>query len=356
MLTVRQPHTMNAEFYNALEALEKEKGISREYMLEKVEAALTSAFRREIGGENVRIVLDPQKRDMKVIRLMTVVEEVTDPTSELTVEQALTAKAEKRAKGRSTKVGAVLEFELNPKNFRRLSATAAKQVIIQAIREAERSNMVREYESKKETVITAVVDKIDPENGNAVLNLGTGYATLLAAEQIPGEVLEVGARVKVILTEIHSAEARGPVVSISRSHPNLLRRLFELEIPEVADGTVEVKSVSREAGSRSKIAVASNDPNVDPVGACIGKGGIRIAPILAELAGEKVDVIHFSDDPATYVGEALSPAKVLSVEVEGERTCRVRVAPDQLSLAIGKEGQNAKLAARLTGFKIDIKA
>ena len=169
-------------------------------------------------------------------------------------------------------------------------------------------------------------------------------------------MLEVGARVKVILTEIHSAEARGPVVSISRSHPNLLRRLFELEIPEVADGTVEVKSVSREAGSRSKIAVASNDPNVDPVGACIGKGGIRIAPILAELAGEKVDVIHFSDDPATYVGEALSSAKVLSVEVEGERTCRVRVAPDQLSLAIGKEGQNAKLAARLTGFKIDIKA
>ncbi len=347
---------MNAEFYNALEALEKEKGISRDYMMEKVEAALTSAFRREVGGENVRIVLDPVKRDMRVIRLMTIVEEVTDPTTELTREQALTAKAEKRAKGRSTKVGAVIEFELNPKNFRRLSATAAKQVIIQAIREAERNNMVREYESKKENVITATVEKIDPENGNAVLNLGTGYATLMKAEQIPGEEYTVGQRVKVILTEIHSAETRGPVVSISRSHPNLLRRLFELEIPEVTEGIVEVKSVAREAGSRAKIAVASNDPNVDPVGACIGKGGVRIAPILAELAGEKIDVIHFSEEPVTYVAEALSPAKVLSVEMSGERTCHVRVAADQLSLAIGKEGQNAKLAARLTGFKIDIKA
>ena len=347
---------MNAELYNALEALEKEKGISRDYMLEKIEAALTSAVRREIGGENVRIVLDPQKRDMKVIRLMTVVEEVTDPITEITQEMALTAKAEKRAKGRSTKIGAVLEFELNPKNFRRLSATAAKQVIIQAIREAERTNMVREYESKKESVITATVDKIDPENGNVILNLGTGYATLPVAEQIPGETYEVGGRVKVILTEIHSGEARGPLVSISRSHPNLLRRLFELEIPEVADGTVQVKSVSREAGSRSKVAVASNDPNVDPVGACIGKGGVRIAPILAELGGEKIDVIHYSDDPVVYAAEALSPAKVISVEMDGERTCRVRVAPDQLSLAIGKEGQNAKLAARLTGFKIDIKA
>ena len=348
---------MNAEFYNALDALEKEKGISKEYMLEKVEAALTSAFRREVGGgENVRIVLDPVKKDMKVIRLMTIVEEVTDPTSEMTQEQALTAKAEKRAKGRSTKIGAIIEMELNPKNFRRLSAQAAKQVIIQGIREAERTNMVREYESKKESVITATVDKIDPENGNAILNLGTGYATLPVAEQIPGETYEVGDRVKVILTEIHSGESHGPLVSISRSHPNLLRRLFELEIPEVADGTVEVKSVSREAGSRSKVAVFSTDPNVDPVGSCIGKGGMRIAPILAELSGEKIDVVHYSEDPATYVAEALSPAKVISVEMENERTCRVRVAPEQLSLAIGKEGQNAKLAARLTGFKIDIKA
>ena len=348
---------MNAELFNALEALTAEKGISREYMLEKIEAALTSAFRREVGGgENVRIVLDPVKRDMKVIRLMTVVEEVTDPTCEMTQEQAITAKAEKRAKGRSTKVGAVMEMEMNPKNFRRLSAGAAKQVIIQGIREAERTNMVREYESKKEEVITAIVDKIDPESGNAILNLGTSYATLLAAEQIPGESYEVGDHVKVVLTEVKAAEARGPLVTISRSHPSLVRRLFELEIPEVADGTVEVKSVSREAGSRSKVAVFSQDPAVDPVGACIGKGGMRIAPILAELSGEKIDVVRYSEDPATYVAEALSPAKVLSVEMENERTCRVRVDADQLSLAIGKEGQNAKLAARLTGFKIDIKA
>ena len=349
---------MNAELFNALEALTAEKGISREYMLEKIEAALTSAFRREVGGmgENVRVVLDPVKRDMKIIRLMTVVEEVTDPTCEMTQEQALTAKAEKRAKGRSTKIGAVMEMEMNPKNFRRLSAGAAKQVIIQGIREAERTNMVREYESKKEEVITAIVDKIDPESGNVILNLGTSFATLLVAEQIPGERFEVGDHVKVVLTEVNAAAARGPLVTISRSHPSLVRRLFELEIPEVADGTVEVKSVSREAGSRSKVAVWSQDPAVDPVGACIGKGGMRIAPILAELSGEKIDVVRYSEDPATYVAEALSPAKVLSVEMENERTCRVRVDADQLSLAIGKEGQNAKLAARLTGFKIDIKA
>ena len=348
---------MNTEFFNALDALEKERGIAKEYVLEKVEAALTTAFRREVGASaNVRIVLDPVKKDVRVIRLMTIVEEVTDPNCEMTQEQALTAKAEKRAKGRSTKVGAVIEMEMNPKAFRRLSATSARQMIIQGIREAERSNMVRDYESKKESVITATVDKIDPENGSVILAMGTGYATLPVSEQIPGETYEVGDRVKVVLTEIHSAEARGPVVSISRSHPSLVRRLFELEIPECASGVVEVKSVSREAGSRSKVAVFSNDPNVDAVGACIGKSGMRIAPILAELSGEKIDVVHYSDDPAVYVAEALSPAKVLSVEVEGERTCRVRVAPDQLSLAIGKEGQNAKLAARLTGFKIDIKA
>ena len=349
---------MNTEFFNALDALEKERGIAKEYVLEKVEAALTAAFRREVGASaNVRIVLDPVKKDVKVIRLMTIVEEVTDPNCEMTQEQALTAKAEKRAKGRSTKVGAVIEMEMNPKTFRRLSATSARQMIIQGIREAERSNMVRDYESKKESVITATVDKIDPENGNVILAMGgTSYATLPVSEQIPGETYEVGDRVKVVLTEIHSAEARGPVVSISRSHPSLLRRLFELEIPECASGVVEVKSVSREAGSRSKVAVYSQDPNVDAVGACIGKSGMRIAPILAELSGEKIDVVHYSDDPAVYVAEALSPAKVLSVEVEGERTCRVRVAPEQLSLAIGKEGQNAKLAARLTGLKIDIKA
>ncbi len=348
---------MNAEFYNALDALEQEKGISKEYMLQKVEAALTSAFRREIGGEdNVKIVLDPVKKDMKVIRLMTIVEEVTDPTCEMTQEQALAAKAEKRAKGRSTRIGAVLEMELNPKSFRRLSAQAAKQVIIQGIREAERSNMVREYERKKEAVITAIVDKVDPENGTVVLNTDAGRASLLKADQIPGEQFDVGDRVKVIVTEIHSGEQYGPVVTLSRSHPNLVRRLFELEIPEIADGTVEIRNVAREAGSRTKISVVSNNPEVDPVGACIGPRGVRIAPVLNELGNEKIDVVRFDEDPTKYVAEALSPAKVLSVEMDGERTCRVRVAADQLSLAIGKEGQNAKLAARLTGFKIDIKA
>ncbi len=348
---------MNAEFYSALDALEKEKGISKEYMLAKVEAALTSAFRRELGGaENVKILLDPAKNDIKVIRLMTVVEEVTNPSCEMTQEQAIQAKADKHAKGRSTRIGAVMEVELNPKNFRRLSAQAAKQVIIQGIREAERTNMVREYERKKEAIITATVDKVDPENGTVVLNTGTGRATLLKADQIPGEQFDVGDRVKVIVTEVHANEQYGPVVTLSRIHPNLVRRLFELEIPEIAEGTVEIKNVSREAGSRTKISVFSKNPDVDAVGACIGQRGVRIAPILNELGNEKIDVVRYDENPANYVAEALSPAKVLSVEMENERTCRVRVAPEQLSLAIGKEGQNAKLAARLTGCKIDIKA
>ncbi len=348
---------MNAEFFNALEALEKERGIDRDYMMAKVEAALSSAYRREVGGgENVRITLDPVKKDIKVVRLVTVVEEVTDPTSEMTQEQAIAAKAQKLCKGRSTKIGAILEFEMNPKAFRRLSAAAAKQVIIQGIREAERNNMIREYENKKESVVAAVVDKVDPENGAIILLIGNDRVKLSKADQIPGEEFDVGDRVKVVVTEIRPGGDYAPTVSISRIHPSLVRRLFELEIPEIADGTVEIKSVAREPGVRTKIAVYSKNPDVDAVGACIGQKGVRIAPILNELGNEKIDVVRYDEDPAAYVAEALSPAKVLSVEMENERTCRVRVAPDQLSLAIGKEGLNAKLVARLTGFKIDIKA
>ena len=339
---------MNKEFFEALDLLEKEKGISKEYMLQKVEAALVSAFKKEMGGAaNVRILLDPVKKDMKVYQQRTVVEEVTDMQTEISLEAA-------KAISRRHKLGSVVENKLDPKEFRRLSAQAAKQVIIQGIREAERSNMAREYENKREEIITATVDKIDESTGSIILNTGTGYAALQKNEQIPG--FAVGERIKVFVTEVHSADSRGPLVTLSRVHPGLIRRLFELQIPEIQEGVVLIKGISRDAGSRTKIAVASRDENVDPVGACIGNRGMRIDAILSEFKGEKIDIIPYSEDLAEFVAAALAPAKVLKVEREGERACRVTVDANQLSLAIGKEGQNAKLAAKLTGCKIDIKA
>lgn len=341
---------MNTEFFNALDLLESEKGISKQYMMEKVEAAMLSAFKKELGGNtNVRILFDEKKKDMKVYQQKTVVEVVENPDAEISLEDA-------KEISKRHKLGGIVEFELKPKNFRRLSAQAAKQVIIQGIREAERSNIAREYENKREEIITAIVDKVDDINGNLILDTGTSRATLLKSEQIPGDSFKVGDRLKVFVTEVKGNETRGPIVTLSRIHPKMVQRLFELEIPEIQDGTVLIKSVSRDAGSRSKIAVWSRDENVDPVGACIGNKGMRIGAILDELGNEKIDVIRYDEDPEKFVAAALAPASVLSVELEGERTCRVKVSPDQLSLAIGKEGQNAKLAAKLTGYKIDIKA
>ena len=340
---------MNKEFFDALDLLEKEKGISKQYMMEKVEAALVSAFKKELGGNtNVRIVLNEVKKDMKVYQQKTVVEVVENTETEISLEDA-------KEISKRHKLGGIVEFELKPKNFRRLSAQAAKQVIIQGIREAERNIITKEYESKKEEILTAVVDKVD-DAGNLILDTGTSKATLMKADQIPGDEFDVGDKLKVFITEVRGNESRGPIVTLSRIHPKLVQRLFELEIPEIQDGTVIIKGVSRDAGSRTKIAVFSRDENVDPVGACIGNKGMRIAAILDELGNEKIDIIRYNEDPVKYVAEALSPASVLSVEFDGERTCRVTVSPDQLSLAIGKEGQNAKLAAKLTGFKIDIKA
>ena len=343
---------MNADFYNALDLLEKEKGIPKDYMIEKIELALANACRKEVGQTTViRVQIDPVKQDMRVYQQRTVVPdgEVNDPKCEISLSEA-------KSLSRRHKLGGVVETELKTKNFRRLSAQAGKQMIIQAIRDAERERQTREYENKKEEIITAIVDKVDTTTGNLILDTGTGYATLMKADQIPGETHEVGDRIKVFISEVNSGETRGPLVTLSRVHPNFVERLFELEIPEIQDGTVIIKGISREAGSRTKIAVQSRDENVDAVGSCIGKNGMRIGAILSELGNEKIDIIKYSDDPATYVSEALAPAKVLSALFEDERTCRVTVAPDQLSLAIGKEGQNAKLAARLTGYKIDIKA
>ena len=288
---------------------------------------------------------------MRVFQQRTVLPdgEVTDHNCEISLSDA-------KALSRRHKLGGVVETELKTKDFRRLSAQAGKQMIVQAIRTAERERQTREYEDKKEEIITAIVDKIDTVSGNVVLDTGTGYATLIKEEQIPGESFETGDRIKVFISEVKSGETRGPIVTLSRVHPNFVKRLFELEVPEIAEGTIIIKGVAREAGSRSKIAVMSRDENVEAVGSCIGKNGMRINAILAELSGEKVDIIKYCEDTAEYVKEALSPAKALDAYMEDERTCRVTVSPDQLSLAIGKEGQNAKLVARLTGCKIDIKA
>ena len=340
---------MNKEFFAALNMLEKEKGIPKEYMYEKIEAALVSAFKKEYSNNtNVRVVIDERKEDVRVYRQKEVVEVVENPETQISLEEA-----KKIAK--KYVVGSFVETEVKPKNFRRLSAGAAKSVIIQGIREGERRAIQQAYENQKDEIITATVSKINYETGNVVLETTNGGAVLLKGEQIPGEEFVVGDRVKVYVMQVNK-ETKGPLVTLSRTHAGLVKRMFELEIPEITDGIVIIKGVSREAGSRTKIAVYSRDPEVDPVGACIGAHGMRINSIIDELCGEKIDVIKYSESPEEYVAAALSPATVRSVEMTGERSCRATVDADQLSLAIGKEGQNVRLAARLTGIKIDIKA
>ena len=340
---------MNTEFFTALELLEKEKGIPADYMIEKIEAALVSAYKKEYGNNtNVRVLIDPAKKDVRVYQQKEVVEEVENPEIQISLADA-------KAKAKKWKVGMIFETEVKTKDFRRLSAAAAKSVIIQGIREGERRVMQEAYENKHEEIITATVSKVDHETGNVVLETDNGRAVLLRSEQIPGETFYVGDKIKVFVMEVNK-EAKGPIVTLSRAHAGLVRRMFELEVPEIADGIVIVKGVAREAGSRTKISVYSRDEDVEPVGACIGTHGSRINAVVNELCGEKVDIIQYSEKPEEYVAAALAPAEVISVTMTAERACRVQVAPDQLSLAIGKEGQNARLAARLTGFKIDIKA
>ncbi len=343
---------MNKEFFEALDLFEKEKGISKEYIIERVQAALENAYKHELGGQAlIRVNIDPVKSDIKVYRQRTVVEEVTNEITEISLEEAKTL-------NKRHKIGSVVESEVKPKNLRRLSAMGAKSVFIQGIREAERSMMLREYEEKKEEIVTATVDKIDPETGDVIVDTGTSRVTLKRDEQIPGEVYSVNQKIKVFIMEVKKDNTqRGPLVTISRTHAGLVKRLFELEIPEIQDGTVVIKGVSREAGVRTKIAVMSRDENVDPIGACIGSKRMRINSITDELGGEKIDIIKYSEDPAEYISKALAPATVNDVIIINaqEKTCRAVVDSDQLSLAIGKKGLNARLAAILTGYKIDIK-
>ena len=341
---------MNAEFFEALALLEKEKGISVEYLCEKIENAIAIAIRRDyVGTEDVKVIIDPETRTFDVAIRKLVVEEVEDSANQILLDKAV--KYNKKAQ-----LGDIVDIPLETKEFGRIAAQTAKHVIKQGIREAERGQVLKEFQSREHEIITATVISTDAVRGSVTLEIDHNEAFLLKSEQIPGEVFQDGERTKVYVVEVTASE-RGPKVMISRTHPGLVKRLFEIEVPEIYEGTVEIKAVSREAGSRTKLAVWSKDSDIDAVGACIGSRGARVAKIVDELGGEKIDVVQYSEDPAEFIAAALSPAKVVSVEVdpEGNKACKVKVPDEQLSLAIGNKGQNARLAARLTGWKIDIK-
>ena len=349
------PEEEAKEFFTALDMIEQEKGISKAYMMEKITQALVSAYKRDHEGaeENIVVLTDPEKNSVRIIVRRDVVEEVTNPDTEISLEEA-------RRFLPAVQLGDVVSSELKPKNFGRIAAQTARQVIIQGIREAERNMVYEEFVGKTQELITGMVTRTDPRSGALHVKIGSGResteALLTAKEQVPGESYREGDRIKVYVVEVRRG-TRGTQVLISRTHYGLVRRLFEMEVPEIYDGVVEIRSIAREAGSRTKMAVWSADENVDPIGACVGPKGARVNNVVAELGSEKIDIIKYSDDPAAFVAAALSPADVLSVQpLEGSKSCRVAVPDDQLSLAIGKEGQNARLAAKLTGYKIDIKA
>ena len=343
---------MNAEFFEALAMLEKERGLPADYLLEKIKNAIVIAVKKdyEVEDENVSVVIEPDQGKFSVSLLKTVVEEVEDPATEISLEEA-------QQKKKSCKVGDEYAIPLKTKDFGRIAAQTAKHVIRQGLKEAERSQMYAEMQSKAHEIISAVVTNIEPVKGIVTLELGKGgVATLPRNEQVAGEELREGQHVKVYVVDVMETE-RGPRMMISRTHPGLVKRMFEMEVPEIFDGTVEIKAISREAGARTKMAVWSKDENVDPVGACIGPRGQRVANIVEELGGEKIDIVRWSEDPAQFISAALSPAIVVGVELlEGDtKSCRVTVPDHQLSLAIGNKGQNARLCARLTGYNIDIR-
>ena len=345
---------MNAEFFQAIEDIEKEKGIPRGYMYDKIRQAMLAAFRRDNPEceDNVEVLLDEDKKQIEMVVYKTVTEDVADPSHEINLEAA-------RKVSRRTKLGDLLPIPVETKKFGRIAAQAAKQIITQGIREAERGIVYEQFTSKEHEILTGVVSHIEPRNGAVSIRISSNSeyteAMLSANERIKTEELKEGDRIKVYVVEVRNS-TRGPQVLISRTHPGLVKRLFELEVPEIYDGTVEIKSIAREAGSRTKMAVWSADPNVDPIGACVGPKGGRVASIVDELGGEKIDIVKYSEQPEEYIAASLSPSEVLSVTMlEDGKSCRVVVPDSQLSLAIGKEGQNARLAAKLTGFKIDIK-
>ena len=339
---------MNAEFIAAVTEVGKEKGIDVNVLFDAVEEAMVTAFKKNYGAnQNVRVDLDRTSGELHVFALKHVVAEVEEHSNEISL-------AEARKLNPNYEIDDILETEVTPKNFGRIAAQNAKQVVVQRIREAERGLVFEKYYNRENDIVTGIIQR--SENRTVFIDLGKTEAILAPNEQINGEIYEHNKRIKVYILEVKKT-TKGPQIMVSRTHPGLLKRLFELEVPEIHEGVVEIKSVAREAGMRSKIAVYTKNENVDPVGACVGHRGMRVQNIVDELRGEKIDIVKYSDDPETYVASALSPAKVVStVVLPKEKICRVVVPDFQLSLAIGKEGQNARLAAKLTGWKIDIKS
>lgn len=339
---------MNNELLDALTILEKEKNISKETLLEAIENSLLTACKNHFGkADNVKVVIDPDTCEYHCYQEKTVVEVVEDPIEQISLQNA------QMINGKYA-LGDVVQVEVKSKEFGRIATQNAKNVILQKIREEERKVIYDEYFSMEKEVVTGVVQRY--VGRNVSINLGKADALLTESEQIKGETFQPTERIKVYIVEV-KATSKGPKILVSRTHPELVKRLFESEVSEVRDGIVEIKAISREAGSRTKIAVWSNDPDVDPVGACVGLNGARVNAIVNELRGEKIDIITWDENPAILIQNALSPAKVISVIADADEKAAKVVVPDyQLSLAIGKEGQNARLAARLTGFKIDIKS
>ena len=338
----------SVEFFSSLDVLSKERRINKDVLCNAIESALISAYKKNFGKTaNVRATIDPVKGLVEIFSRKVVVDEVTDPQCEMTLEEA-------RAIRSQYELGDLVEVEVTPKNFGRIAAQTAKQVVVQHLREAERGVIYDEYSQKENEILTAIVQRV--ENKQVYVELGRTEGVLEPSQQMPTEELNVDDRIKVYVLEV-SRMGRGPQVFVSRTHPGLVKRLFELEVPEIVTGVVQIKSIAREAGFRTKMAVISTDPLIDAVGSCVGPRGMRVENVVNELKTEKIDIVKWSSDPAEYIASALNPARVISVFVsDTEKSARVIVPDNQLSLAIGKEGQNARLAAKLTGWKIDIKS
>ncbi|MBQ8001767.1 MAG: transcription termination/antitermination protein NusA [Ruminococcus sp.] len=340
---------VNKELFEALAMLEKEKGIPVDYMIDQIKRAIVVACKNLYGNENVEIVMDRDKHTFTVKLMKMVVAEVEDEATEITLEDA-------KLISKRAVIGKEIGISLDPRKFGRIAVSASKNVIHGGIRDGEKGQALREFQSKHKELLSATVERIDPKTGNATLKFGKTEVVLPKSEQLPDEILEEGDHIKVYVVDVKVGD-RGPRAIISRTHPDFVRKMFETEVPEIFDGIVEIKSISREAGSRTKMAVVSNDAEVDAVGACIGTRGARVNSIVEELGGEKIDIIVYDEDPEKFIAASLSPATVVKVELaeDGSKSCRVTVPDGQLSLAIGNKGQNARLAAKLTGWKIDIR-
>ena len=338
------------EFISAMDELEKERGISKDYLVESLEAALVTAYKKNFDSvDNVKVTIDSLSGDIHIFAVMDVVEESEDPLLEISLKEAIKI-------NKDAQIGEKVDVEIKPKDFGRIAAQTAKQVVVQKIREVERDMVFNEYNDKKGEIVSGLIQKAD-KGSTIIIDLGRLEGIMPLKEQISSEKYKVNDKIRGYVMSVEKGAKGNPQAIVSRSHPDFVRRLFELEIPEIYEGLIEVKSVSRDAGNRSKVAVYSKNENIDPVGSCVGQKGVRIQNIINELNGEKIDVIEWSEDPSAYIAASLLPAQVLAVDIkEEEKFAQVIVKDDQLSLAIGKSGQNARLAAKLTNWKIDIKS